>query len=189
MAYAGTSYGLRSLINLDLKTNHEFWIVIGQTAAWNNEGDTPEPFAPGDTSIATPVVAIKPAVLSLCREVSEGDYNLLLEGERASVVIEGVSHYFAFVADEDYLTEYARFLYMHAIYSTPLGMPSPSTGDFRQYSVYTSLVPSAGYESADWLAPANIDDYGILLYSNRREAIAVNSSGPIVCIPVLVELR
>ena len=189
MAYAGTSYGLRSLINLDLKTNHEFWIVIGQTDAWDNEGDTPEPFAPGDTSIATPVVAIKPAVLSLCREVSEADYNLLLEGQRASVVIEGVTHYFAFVADEDYLTEYGRFLYMHAIYSTPLGMPSPSSGTFRSYSVHCSLTPAAGYEDADWLAPANIDDYGILLYSNKREAIAVNSSGPIVVVPCLIELR
>lgn len=189
MAYAGTSYGLRSLINLDLKTNHEFWVVIGQTEAWDTEGDVPEPFAPGDTSIATPVVAIKPAVLSLCREVSEADYNLLLEGQRASVVIEGVTHYFAFVADEDYLTEYARFLYMHAIYSTPLGMPSPSSGDFRQYSVYLDLTPAAGYESADWLAPANVDDYGILAYSNKREAIDVNSSGPIVVVPCLLELR
>jgi hypothetical protein len=188
MAYAGTSYGLRSLINLDLKTNHEFWVVIGQTDDWTSE-PTPDAFAPGDTSIADPVVAIKPAVLSLCREVSEADYNLLLEGQRASVVIEGVSHYFAFVADEDYLTEYARFLYMHAIYSTPLGMPSPSSGDFRQYSVYLDLTPAAGYESADWLEPANVDDYGILAYSNKREAIAVNSGGPIVIVPVLIELR
>ena len=188
MAYAGTSYGLRSLINLDIKTNHEFWVVIGQTDDWTSE-PTPDAFAPGDTSIADPVVAIKPAVLSLCREVSEVDYLLLAEGQRASVVIEGVSHYFAFVADEDYLTEYGRFLYLHAIYSTPLGMPSPSTGSFRTYGLYADLVPSAGYESADWLAPANIDDYGILLYSNRREAIAVNSSGPIVICPILIECR
>lgn len=33
-AYAGTSYGLRSLINLDLKSNHTFWIVVGQTDEW-----------------------------------------------------------------------------------------------------------------------------------------------------------
>ena len=187
-AYAGTSYGLRSLINRDLKTNYDLWFVVGQTGDWTAE-PAPNSFAPGDTSIATPVVAIKPAVVSLCREVSEVDYNLLLEGQRASVVIEGVTHYFAFVADEDYLTEYARFLYAHAIYSTPLGHPSPDTGSFRQYSVHCSLTPAAGYEDADWLAPANIDDYGILLYSNKREAIAVNSSGPIVVLPMLLEVR
>ena len=188
-AYAGTSYGLRSLINRDLKTNYDLWFVVGQTGDWSNDGDSPEPFAPGDTSIATPVVAIKPAVTSLCREVSSGDYALLAEGQRASVVIEGVTHYFAFVADEDYLIEYARFLYAHAIYSTPLGHPSPDTGSFRQYSVHCSLTPAAGYEDADWLAPANIDDYGILLYSNKREAIDVNSSGPIVVLPMLLEVR
>ena len=187
-AYAGTSYGLRSLINRDLKTNYDLWFVVGQTEEWGDP-DTPEAFAPGDTAIATPVVAIRPAVVSLCREVSEVDYNALLEGQRASVVIEGVTHYFAFVADEDYLTEYARFLYAHAIYSTPLGHPSPSSGTFRQYSVFASLTPAAGYEDADWLAPANVDDYGILLYSNKREAIAVSSSGPIVCLPCLLEIR
>lgn len=187
-AYAGTSYGLRSLINLDLKTNHEFWFVIGQTGDWAAE-PAPDAFVPGDTTIATPVVAIKPAVVSLCREVSENDYNLLLEGQRASVTIEGVVHYFAFVADEDYLTEYARFLYMHAIYSTPLGHPSPSTEEFRQYSVFLDLVPAAGYESADWLDPDNIDDYGILAYSNKRAKIDVTSSGPIVVVPCIVELR
>lgn len=188
MAYAGTSYSLRSLINLDIKTNHEFWIVVGQTDVWGDP-DTPTAFAPGDTSIDDPVVAIKPSVVSLCREVSEGDYLLLAEGQRAYVIIEGVAHYFAFVADKDYLTEYARFLYMQALYSTPAGMPVPSTGYFRQYSIYTSLVPSAGYESADWLAPDNIDDYGILLYSNKRAPIAINSGGPEVWLPVLWELR
>ena len=188
MAYAGTSYGLRSLINLDLKTNHEFWIVVGQTAAWGDP-DTPAAFAPGDTSIATPVVAIKPSVLSLCREVSEADYLLLAEGQRSYVIIEGVAHYFAFVADEDYLTEYARFLYMQAMYSTPAGMPVPSTGYFRQYSVYVDLTPAAGYEAADWLAPGNIDDYGMLAYSNKRAPIAINSGGPEVLLPVLLELR
>ena len=187
-AYAGTSYGLRSLINKDLKTNHTLWFVIGQTGDWAAE-PSPDAFAPGNDTIATPVVAIKPAVTSLCREVSSGDFALLAEGQRASVIIEGVTHYFAFVADADYLTEYARFLYSHAIYSTPLGHPSPGSGSFRQYSVYLDLVPAAGYESADWLAPANIDDYGILAYSNKREAIDVNSSGPIVVVPMLMEIR
>lgn len=188
MAYAGTSYSLRSVINLDLKTNHTFWIVVGQTGDWAAE-PTPDAFAPGDTSISTPVVAIKPVVMSLCREVSEGDYLLLAEGQRASVTIEGVYHYFAFVADEDYLTEYARFLYMHAIYDTPAGMPAPSTEEFRQYSLYLDLVPAAGYESADWLAPGNIDDYGILAYSNKRGKIDVTSGGPVVTLPILLELR
>ena len=188
MAYAGTSYGLRSLINLDLKTNHEFWIVVGQTGEWVAE-PAPDAFAPGDSDIENPVVAIRPAVLSLCREVSESDYNLLAEGHRASVTIEGVPHYFAFVSDGDYLVEYARFIYMHAIYSTPLGMPSPSSGSFRQYSIFADLVPAAGYEQADWIAPANIDDYGILAYSNKRAPISVNSSGPIVVLPALIELR
>lgn len=187
-AYAGTSYGLRSLINLDLKTNHEFWFVLGQTGDWVAE-PSPDAFAPGDTTIATPIVAIKPSVLSLCREVSQVDYEALLESQRASVVIEGVTHYFAFVEDANYLTEYARFLYMHAIYSTPLGHPSPSTEEFRQYSVFVDLVPAAGYEDADWLAPGNIDDYGILAYSNKRAKIEVDSSGPIVVCPCLVELR
>ena len=68
-------------------------------------------------------------------------------------------------------------------------MPSPSTDDFRQYSVFMDLTPAAGYESADWLAPGNVDDYGILAYSNKRAAIAVNSSGPIVVLPALIELR
>ena len=188
MAYAGTSYGLRSLINLDLKNNHEFWVVVGQTADWTAEPAV-DAFAPGDTTISGPVVAIKPAVLSLCREVSVGDYNALLESQRASVTIEGITHYFAFVADGDYLTEYARFLYGHAIYSTPLGMPSPGTESFRQYSIFLDLVPAAGYEDADWLAPGNIDDYGILAYSNKREAITVTSQGPLVVLPFLVELR
>lgn len=127
-------------------------------------------------------------MLSLCREVSEADYNLLLEGQRASVVIEGVTHYFAFVADEDYLTEYGRFLYMHAIYSTRrYAVTFKRDIQILQCSLLT--CSAAGVRSADWLAPANIDDYGILLYSNKRAAIAVDSSRSVVCLPVLVELR
>ena len=187
-AYAGTSYGLRSLINLELKNNHTFWFVVGQTGEWQSE-PSPDAFSPGDVSIADPVVAIKPSVISLCREVSESNYNELVEGQRAVVSIEGLYHYFAFVSDEDYLTEYARFLYMHAIYSTPLGHPSPATSQFRQYSIFGDLVPAAGYESNEWLSPANIDDYGILLYSNKRAKIDVDSSGPIVVLPCLLELR
>lgn len=188
VAYAGTSYGLRSLINKDLKTNHDFWVVVGQIDEWGDP-DTPAPFVPGATDIDDPIVAIRPAVISLCREVSQSDYNGLLEGQRACVSIEGVSHYFAFVSDENYLSEYARFLYLHAIYSTPLGMNPPSTGSFRQYSVFLDLVPAAGYEDADWLVPANIDDYGILAYSNRRVKIDVDATGPIVVLPCLLELR
>lgn len=188
VAYAGTSYGLRSLINKDLKNNHTPWVVVGKVDSWEAE-PSPDSFVPGEDSIENPVIAIKPSVISLCREVSQVDYSELLEANRASVVIEGVSHYFAFVSDANYLTEYARFLYLHAIYSTPLGMPSPITGAFRQYSLFLDLVPSAGYESAEWLAPENIDDYGILAYSNRRAKIDVDSSGPIVILPILIEVR
>ena len=187
-AFAGASYGLRSLINLELKNNHVFWIVVGQTGDWDAE-PAPNAFVPGDTTIADPVVAIKPVVITLAREVSLADYNNIAEGHRVTVAIEGVVHYFAYVEDEDYLTEYGRFLYMHAIYSTPLGMPSPDTGTYRQYSVFVNLVPSAGYEEAEWLEPANIDDYGTLIYSNKRASLAVSETGPIVVLPALLELR
>ena len=68
-------------------------------------------------------------------------------------------------------------------------MPSPETEEFRQYSLFVDLIPAAGYQDADWLAPDNIDDYGILAYSNKRAKILVSSSGPIVILPILLEMR
>jgi hypothetical protein len=167
-----------------MKQGDDLWIVMGKTSDWTDEAipDTP---LPGDITIVEPIVAIKVAAKYLATEITEEAYLLLAEIERAVVIIDETMVYLQLVADEDAYTESARYLYLKVTYD-PVIEGHPAFTSFRVYYVTSALVPSAGYESADWLAPGNVDDYGFVEYENAGTAIL---GGTAISLPVVIEFR
>jgi hypothetical protein len=169
---------------LEMKQGDDLWIVLGKTSAWADEAipDTP---LPGDITIVEPIVAIKVVTKYLATEITESAYLLLAEVERAAVVIDETMVYLQLVADEDAYTAAARYLYLKVTYD-PIIEAHPSFTSFRVYYATSALVPSAGYENASWLAPANIDDYGLVEYENSGLAIL---GGTAISLPIVIEFR
>jgi hypothetical protein len=167
-----------------MKQGDDLWVVMGKTSEWTDEDDPDTP-APGDATIVEPIVAIKPIINTMAVEVTESAYNALQEGFRAAVSIEGVVKYLELVADEDAYDRYARYLYIKALYD-PIIAGHPAFTSFRVYYLTSGLVPSAGYEDADWLVPDNIDDYGLNEYENAGTKIL---DGVAIVLSVVLEFR
>lgn len=172
---------------LEMKNYSVLWVVIGRQTAWDDEEDPPTAL-PGTDDIEEPIVAVRPAVISMAKEVTEEAYNLLGEGYRAITSVAGIVKYLELVADEDAYVDAARILYLRAtVDPVVLGHPGH---DFRVYYVVSDLIPSAGYESATWLAPENIDSYGMLEYENSGGVILMDPmSGPGCYLPVIIEFK
>ncbi len=164
---AVTTYIGRSRRALLHKDNSTYWVAIGRTTAWEDE-NVPPAETPGATDIEEAICFVQPQLASLCRPVNEnGDFTHL--GQQ-----------YAYVADEDALVEDGRFLYILAKFDPTEGQPY---GEFRQTGIFCNLVPVAGYEQAQWLAPANVADRGVLEYldndvkttmaQNRQEVIEI----------------
>ncbi len=165
-----TSYDAQVERALWIKAKN-LWIAIGRTTAWPTE-QIPPSETPGTHDIDEPVAYHRPSVLSLARPVSSGG-DVTFNGQQ-----------YAFVADVDAYTEYARFIYFKAVFD-PIEDPGlPLTG-FRQSCVYSGLVPAAGHESDQWLAPANVSDPGILEYIANHTLV----SGPSAEIEIVLECR
>jgi hypothetical protein len=167
-----------------MKNGEDLWVVMGKTSAWTDE-ESPDTPLPGDITIVEPIVAIKIATKYVCKEITEEAYLLLAGAERAVVVIDETMVYLQLVDDEDAYTEAARYLYLKVTYD-PVIEAHPSFTSFRVYYVTSGLTPAAGYESADWLAPANVDDYGLVEYENSGLSIL---GGTAISLPVIIEFR
>lgn len=178
-----TSYKFAADLGVLVKNTWPLWVAIGRTEAWSNELSPPTP-SRGTDDIDTPIVFVRPTILTMARVVSKADYDLAPAGQKATVTIEKVDTYYVFVADEDAPDEYARFLYYRAEFNPVQGIP---VDQFRQIGVYTKLVPAAGYEGANWLAPENVQDRGRLAYHDNGEFVNMSPSGPVVGVHAAIE--
>lgn len=170
---AKTSYVSRARNAWLNKTESTYWFGIGRTAAWTDENDPPT--VPDDyTAIDTPIVYVKASLVKLAKIVVSGE----------DIIHNGVKY--AWVADEDALTELARFLYCYCEL-TP-GVGGQPYGTFRQTALYTDLVPATGHESDLWLAPANVEDVGNICYLANHIAVVLVESVT-RAVPVMREFR
>jgi hypothetical protein len=149
---------------LEAKLSDDIWVVLGQTSTWDDE-DSPDIPLPETDEVIEPFVAIRPCVKSLAKDITLSEYELLSDTNRGVVFIDGVANYFELVPDASAYDELARFLFIKAIFD-PIIIGHPSEEYFRTYYATSGLIPSRGYEHATWLAPDNIDDYGMVEYES-----------------------
>lgn len=153
------------------------WISIGRSTPWPAvpptypEPDTKTPYeTPGTHVIDEPICYLRPSLITLARPVSSGG-DVIVNGER-----------YAFVAEPDAYTEVARFLYLRAIFD-PQEYEGLSFGAFRQSAIYSGLVPAAGHENDQWLAPVNVTDPGLLEYFANHTVVM----GPSADVEIVLE--
>ena len=179
-----TTYGGLIQAAILLKNNADLWIVTGRQTAWSDE-DIPDSPTPGTTDVEEPLVALKCLSPIMAREVSLEDYNAISPSYRRVHYNEQGIVYFELVPDVDAFTKNATNIYCEAVYAPLLGHPE---GDFRIYGVYSGLNPAAGYETAEYLAPANVDIYGLLLTLSHGKVYETTETGRAVTIPMLISL-
>lgn len=169
---------------LDYKnnTNHTFWIAIGRTSPWPDE-DHPPSITRGETGVDEPICYRRASVVTLARSVSLAEYESAPENERAL----GDGLCLVFVSDEDAHDHIARYLYLNVCWNP--GYDLHPANDFRQVGLYPHLVPAAGHESDEWLAPADVDDPGMLRYLDNDKVQQMDSQGPVVFTPVILEFK
>jgi len=159
---------------LALKTNATLWVALGRTTAWSDEQNPPAA-SPSATTIEEPIVYVKipdEGVLSLCKRVESSE----------DVVVDGTK--FDYVADGNAYTENAHFLFIQADYD---GTTMPYA-NYRQKAIFADLTPASGHESDTWLAPANVEDEGVLLYlCNKTEQTYGSTDTP--CERTVLEFR
>ena len=168
-----------------VKNRGDMWVTLGKQTAWDNE-DLPDSPDQDTHDIEEPLVAIKAQIQSLVIEVSSEDYDLLSPANRAIAYSETGYVYLELVADEDAYEKVAKQIYVEATYAPLIGMPE---ADFRIFGVYSDLIPAAGYESAAWLSPVNIEDYGLLVNLSHGKVYLQTESGRAVQIPMLIEFN
>jgi hypothetical protein len=169
---AVTTYSGRARRALLHKTNSTYFVGIGRTTAWDDEDNPPDPL-PTASTIEEPVVYVTPTQVTLCKVVSSG---------------EDVTHLgtkYEFVADVDAIDEGARFLYMLARFDPTSGQPYDT---FRQVALFSNLTPASGHESDSWLAPANVDDEGLLEYLDNDVATIMTDTR-LEVIEIMIEFR
>jgi len=154
------------------KTNSEFWVGIGRTTPWDDE-ETPPAVDLDAVDIEEPIVYVQATQTHLCKVVTTGE----------DVIVAGVKY--AFVADEDALTEIAEFIYMVGEFTGTVG--GQPHADFRQWGVLRNLVPAAGHETDTWLAPANVEDPGILAQLENHVKATYDGNWSIT-VPIVIEM-
>jgi hypothetical protein len=178
-------YSGRIKTALTKKNGDQLWFVIGKNTTWDDNDSVQSP-ALGATSVTEPIVAVKPVLMSMAKDISEAEYNTLLDNQRAIVVVDNIITYLQLVADEDAYSQIARRLYLRTVINPASGQPGK---DFRQIGIFSGLVPAAGYEANDWLLPEHIDDYGMLEYLDNGDATKMDATGPIIVIAVALEFE
>lgn len=167
-----TTYTGRSRRALLNKQNSTYWVGLGRTSAWDNESVPPSP-SPAASGIEEAIVFKKPSTVSLCTTVaSGGDFTHL-------------SQDYAYVTDDNALTEGARYLYLSTTFDPSAGEPY---GDFRQVGVFSNLAPAVGYESATYLDPANVTASGTLEYLDNATVATMGPTRQEV-IEIVIEYR
>jgi hypothetical protein len=144
------SYDACVQIALYRKQHYSWWAVLGKTTPWPDES-VPPIETPASHNVDEPIVYVRPDTITLCKPVSSGG-DITVAGQQ-----------YAFVADAAAYTDMARFIYIHAEFNVEEN-PGMPWGNFRQYGISTNLVPVAGHENDQWLAPANVQNPGKLEY-------------------------
>lgn len=172
---------------IEMKNYSELWIVLGQQTAWDDE-DVPDIALPETSPVVEPIIAIKPYISSLAKEITVEAYNLLDDNVRALTSADGVTKYLELVTDVDAYTENARILYLKALVD-PINLGHP-VHDFRVYYVCSDLVPAAGHEDDSWLAPSNVAGYGLVEYENSGKVVLMDDeAGPACYLPACIEFK
>lgn len=175
---------LRVSFGLHICSLQNLFVVTGKTSDWSPEPG-PDAANPNDTAPTEPIVAIRPYLVTMAREVSAEDYELLASNKRISLAISEIIKYFEYIDTNDAYDDAAGYVLALAEYNISLGHPAPSTDGFRAYYLCSGLEPSAGHEQDDYLEPINIESYGSLLYINNGEAIPISGgefSADLVCL-------
>lgn len=180
---ACTTYLAQVQRALATKNGDTLWVAIGRTSPWTPDDEIPDDPQPGATGIDEPICYRRPVKLTVAKQVDQATYDGLPETDRSNV--NGIL--LQFVDDEDAYTEYARLLYFRAVWN-PVTDGHPAD-DFRQVGLFSGLVPSAGHEADDWLAPANVDDPGLLEYVDNGTVQLMDGTGPIVTTHGVIEFR
>jgi hypothetical protein len=167
-----TSYKGRARRALLHKTNSTYWCAIGRTTVWTDE-ENPPAADPTATDIDEAICFVKPSLISLCKIVQSGeDFTHL--GTK-----------YAYVSDQNALTENARFLYLVSRFDPSAGQPYD---DYRQVAIFSDLVPDQGHELDSWLAPADVTDPGLLEYIDN-DTVVTMASDRLGVIEIMIEFR
>lgn len=151
------------------KASGPFWIGFGGSGSpWPNE-DNPPQAAPGTLDIIEPLFFVKANPVTLCRPVTQAEYDALSADQREKV---GTQCY-QFVADVDAFDQYARWVFLKGALDPSAGHP---TGDIRQTGVFSGLVPQAGYQNATVLLPEHVQSHGRLRWLDYDEKTSVSST-------------
>jgi hypothetical protein len=143
-----STYAGNRLFMLQLKQENQFWAAIGGQSPWPDENEPPAEDITANT-IIEPIVYVKPQINSMVKPVlSAGD--VLITDQN-----------YIMVTDAEALEDLeARFLYLQFAFDSSIGMP---VADFRQIGLFTNLIPSVGYNNAEWLIPEHVVSPGTLL--------------------------
>ena len=131
---------------LKLKNDLNLWVAIGQTTAWANEAAPPAEDINAQT-VSGVVVYKRVETTSVCVP----DLNGL-------VVFQ--TQKYTLIQDINALSAVARYTYL----KTSLNYTEVPVVTFRQVGVFSGLVPSAGFTTADILLPTQIVSPGRLLF-------------------------
>lgn len=154
-----------------IKQNTTYWIAVGKQTAWDDDNDPPTETRLDE--FVEPIVYVKAWGVTLCKAVLSG----------GDITYKGQSY--QSVADEDAITELARFLYLKAELHPAQGQPY---GTYRQAAVIADIVPTVGHENDVWLAPANVQDPGLtVLIENDKPMIQTMER--YVVLPMMLEFR
>jgi hypothetical protein len=149
---------------LHAKQNCTFWSVLGRTTAWPDE-EIPPGETPASHNVDEPICYVKADTVRLCKPVSsDGDITVNLQQ-------------YAFVEDEDAYSEGARFIYIHCEFSVE-EFPALPYGVYRQHGLLSDLIPTAGHENDQWLAPVNVQNPGVLEYWNNHTVHSFGLGNP-----------
>jgi hypothetical protein len=141
-------------------TNSIYWMALGQTSAWPNEPIAPSEVA-GTTDIAQAIVFVKAEFASLCYPINTNP----------DVTIRGQGY--KFCTSDTAIANMARYVYLRGRFDPSTGQPY---GTFRQFGVFTNLIPAANHTTDTWLTPVNVLDRGNLEYleNNTPTIMSVN---------------
>ena len=140
------------------------WLLIGKTSAWADDANPPLPDPITDTTITSPVCAIK-ATVHLVAEDPSG--TLLFRDSTGTI-----RKFLEYTTEADAITAGCRLVLVTAevegIDLNGLGVDA-----FRQLGFSTDLVPAVGHESDTFLPSSNVADWGDLENLHNRKPLTL----------------